>query len=107
MRCKKGDIVLIKFPFTTLTQAKKRPVLVIKDENEYNDFVCFQITSKRYQDNILKVEESDLVSGSLKLTSYVKYDKCFTLNAQIIERKLVSVNVAFMEKVKQLFCNEI
>ena len=43
MICKKGEIVLIKFPFTTLLQSKKRPVLVIRDENEYGDFVCFQI----------------------------------------------------------------
>ena len=49
MSYKQGDIVLIKFPFTTLSKSKKRPVLVIKDENEYGDFVCFQITSKSTQ----------------------------------------------------------
>ena len=50
--CKKGDIVLVKFPFTT-------------------------------------------------------YDKCFTLNTELVDKKLASVNDGLMEKLKKLFCNEI
>jgi hypothetical protein len=47
MSYKVGDILLIKFPFTDLKRHKKRPVLVIKDENDFNDIVYFQITSKK------------------------------------------------------------
>ena len=35
MICKQGDIVLVKFPFTTLSKSKKRPVPVMKSEYEY------------------------------------------------------------------------
>jgi len=42
---KKGDIVLINFPFTDLKHTKKRPVLLVSDQNDYGDFLCFQITS--------------------------------------------------------------
>jgi len=107
MQCKRGNIVLIKFPFTNLAKAKKRPVLVLQDENEQHDFVCFQITSKRYQSHIAPIDQNDLSEGALKLVSYVKYDKCFTLNTNIIERKLASVHMSFMENIKQLFCHEI
>ena len=54
MNYKKGDIVLVKFPFTDLSKAKKRPVLIIKDENSLGDIVCFQITSNNEQSNFIK-----------------------------------------------------
>ena len=104
---KRGDIVLIDFPFTTLVKSKKRPVLLIKSENKYNDFVCFQITSKNTQSKLYAIDNSDIANGDLKLQSYVKYDKCFTLNSELVNKKLASVNSALMEKLKKLFCNEI
>jgi len=107
MTYKRGDIVLIKFPFTTLLKSKKRPVLVIKNENKHRDFVCFQITSKDIQSNIHAIGSIDIEDGILPLQSYVKYDKCFTLNAELVDKRLASVSENFMEKIKQLFCHEI
>jgi len=97
MTYKKGDVVLVKFPFTTLLKAKKRPVLVIKSENEYGDFVCFQITSKKTQSNLYPIDSVDIMDGKLQLQSYVKYDKCFTLNSELVDKKLLSVNEILME----------
>ena len=107
MSYKKGDIVLIKFPFTNLLKSKKRPVLLIKDENSLNDFVCFQITSKSTQEALYQINQKDLKEGELKLTSFVKYDKCFTLSAETVDKKLASLDNEFMDKLKVLFCQEI
>jgi mRNA interferase MazF len=107
MICKRGDIVLISFPFTTLSRSKNRPVLVIKSENQYGDFVCFQVTSKANQSNIHMIEPSNIVDGDLKLRSFVKYDKCFTLNGELVDKKLASVDSNLMETLKKMFCNEI
>jgi len=107
MICKRGDIVLVKFPFTTLLKSKKRPVLVIKRENEYSDFVCFQITSKSNQSNLYAIDKAHIAEGDLSLRSFVKYDKCFTLNSELVDKKLASVNNDLMETLKKLFCNEI
>ena len=107
MSYKKGDIILINFPFTDLSKAKKRPVLIIKDENNFNDIVCFQITSQSTQKSLLKIEQECLYSGELKLISFVKYDKCFTLNSEIVDKKLASVNEAFLNQLKELFCHSI
>jgi len=102
MSYKIGDIVLVKFPFTDLTKSKKRPVLIIKDENSLGDIVCFQITSNDEQSNLLKI-----INTTLTLESYVKYDKCFTLNSIIVDKKISIVDNNFLLKLKELFCNEI
>ena len=107
MICKQGDIVLVKFPFTTLIKSKKRPVLVMKSTNGYGDFVCFQITSKSTQSNVYTLNNSVFLEKSLPLSSYVKYDKCFTLSIELVDKKLTSINRAAIEEVKKLFCSEI
>ena len=102
MSYKIGDIVLVIFPFTDLTKSKKRPVLIIKDENSLGDIVCFQITSNDEQSNLLKITNT-----TLTLESYVKYDKCFTLNSTIIDKKISTADNDFLLKLKELFCAEI
>jgi mRNA interferase MazF len=106
MSYKKGDILLVNFPFTNLSDTKKRPVLAIKDENEYGDVVCFQITSKQNQSNIVEITHRD-TEETLKLKSFVKYDKCFTIDARIVDKKLTATTDKFLSKLKDLFCNEV
>ena len=107
MRYSAGDIVLVKFPFTDLKNSKKRPVLVVKSQSELDDIICFQITSSSRQDNLLKIENDDFVNLPLPLASFVKYDKCFTINSEIVEKKIAKVDLNFLEKLKSLFCNEL
>jgi hypothetical protein len=90
-----------------LTRAKKRPVLIAKDQNKYGDFICFQITSQKNQSNILPISESDYKEKSLKINSFVKYDKCFTLNIEIVNKKLTAVDNKLLEKLKEYFCNQL
>ena len=54
---KRGDIVLIKFPFTDLTSTKVRPALIISNENyitTQNDVILTLITS-----NVSKISPDD------------------------------------------------
>ncbi len=107
MRYSVGDIVLVKFPFTDLKNSKKRPVLVVKSQSDFNDIVCLQITSSSRQANLLKIENDDFVDAPLPLASFVKYDKCFTINSEIIEKKIAKVDWNFLEKLKSLFCDDL
>ena len=107
MKYKTGDILLIRFPFTDLSNTKKRPVILIQDENDRGDFICFQITSKTTQDSLIEIQPNHLSNGKLKLKSNVKYDKCFTLNSSIIDKKLATANNYFMTNLKELFCRQI
>jgi len=103
----KGDIILVKFPFTNLKNFKKRPVLVIKDENELGDIICFQITSNKFQTKILKIENHYIEQGNLIVESFVKYDKCFTISNEVTYKKLAKVNNNFLSKLENLFCKEV
>jgi len=107
MSYKTGDILLVKFPFTNLKKSKKRPVIVVKNENSFGDIVCFQITSNSEQSNLLKIENSDLDKSSLSLESFIKYDKCFTLNSEIVNKNIAKVNTNLIDKLKILFCAEL
>jgi mRNA interferase MazF len=104
---KKGDILLINFPFTDLKSTKKRPILVIQDENDLNDFVCFQITSQSTQSKLLQIQNNHLIDGTLKLTSYLKYDKCFTLNSTLVNKKIAKVSDEFLSVIRDRFCDEV
>ena len=45
----KGDVVVVPFPFSDLTQAKRRPALVIS-KLEGDDLILCQITSQSIED---------------------------------------------------------
>ena len=107
MRYETGDIVLVKFPFTNLKKSKKRPVLIVKSENEVGDVVCFQITSNFEQSNLLAIKDNDLNNSTLSLKSYIKYDKCFTINTEVIDKSIAKVNSSLLDKLKLLFCKEL
>ena len=102
-----GDILLVKFPFSNLRKSKKRPVLVVRSEDSLNDIVCFQITSNAIQSNLLKIEKEDLSNAIFNIQSFVKYDKCFTLNSEIVDKKIGEVKTDTLERLKKLFCNEL
>lgn len=46
MEVKEADVVLCEFYFSDLKQSKNRPVLVLKDNLPYNDFIAMPISSK-------------------------------------------------------------
>lgn len=65
----KGDVVVVPFPFSDLTQAKRRPALVIA-ELEGDDLILCQITSQYIGDKyVISIDEKDFQSGTLKQIS--------------------------------------
>jgi len=80
----KGDVVVIPFPFTDLSNTKKRPAFVVADLPGDDIIVC-QITSKSKSfPYALSIETSDFVSGGLPVDSYIRPNKIFTANKNII-----------------------
>jgi mRNA interferase MazF len=80
----KGDVVVVPFPFSDLTQAMRRPALVIA-ELEGDDLVLCQITSQRIGDRYaISIDSKDFASGSLKQRSNVRPNRIFTADRRII-----------------------
>ena len=80
----KGDVVIIPFPFTDLSDNKKRPAFVVADLPG-NDIIVCQITSKAKTDShVLPLEARDFISGGLPVDSFIRPNKIFTADKNII-----------------------
>ena len=80
----KGDVVTIPFPFTDLSSNKKRPAFVVADLHGDDIIVC-QITSKAKSDSIaLQLNAEDFISGGLPVDSFIRPNKIFTADKNII-----------------------
>ena len=79
-----GDVVIIPFPYSDLSQSKRRPALVLAEAGR-GDFLLCQITSKQYGDlHALPLKESDFLSGGIKRESFIRGAKLFTANETLI-----------------------
>lgn len=82
----KGDVVVIPFPFSDLSQSKRRPALVLAPL-EGEDVILCQITSKSIRDNYaISLDDADFESGGLKQASNLRPNRLFTADTHIILR---------------------
>lgn len=84
----KGDIIVVPFPFSDLSDTKSRPAFVLKPLKG-GDYILCQITKIYHSDpNCITIKNNDFDSGSLpQPVSYIKVDHLFTCSAKIITRK--------------------
>ena len=99
-----GEIVLVPFPFTNLSQSKRRPVLVLSNSSHNivsEDFVCCGITSNLNNKNYsILLESSDLEEGTIPKKSRIKFDKIFTLEKSLVVKRLGKINSKKMNMVQ-------
>lgn len=79
-----GEVVVVPFPFSDLTQSKVRPALCLADAGRGDRVLC-QITSQPYGDPLaLKIDDQDFATGGLHVESFVRPGKLFTADANLI-----------------------
>lgn len=79
-----GAVVLVRFPFSDLSQTRLRPAIVLADADR-GDWILCQVTSNAYADtNAVEIVSSDFDSGSLNVTSYARPGKVFTAHESIL-----------------------
>ncbi len=96
---KKGDIVLIPFPFTDLSGSKNRPavVLVVSGTDVTVSFITSQL---KWQDEFDLIFQPSAENG-LKLTSLLKLSKMATLEKAIVIGRLGRLNSSEIRQMNE------
>ncbi len=100
---KQREIVLVPFPYLDLSSSKRRPVLIISNDDynrNFDDVVVCVITSNRQLDSYaISLETQDLEMGIMPESSVVKVHKLFTIAQSQIIRKFSIVQSDFFDKI--------
>ena len=95
----KGDVVVVPFPFSDLSNANRRPALVVAGLDG-DDLILCQITSQSIRDNyVVPIDEYDFEKGDLKQKSNVRPNRIFTADSKIILYKIGNLKT---EKIVQV-----
>ena len=94
-----GSVVLVRFPFSDLSQSKLRPAVVLADAGRGDRILC-QITSKPYGDTgAIELTHSAFASGSLRVTSYARPGKLFTASHNLVTSELALLSPGMFARV--------
>jgi mRNA-degrading endonuclease toxin of MazEF toxin-antitoxin module len=100
----RGDLLLVPFPFTDLSAAKRRPVLALTALDGFGDFIALPVTSRPQAEHGIALLAVDLVRGSLPALSWVRTDRIVTLNATLIVKTIGQVSAQVVDAAVKQFC---
>ncbi len=99
---KQGDIILVPYPYTDLSGFKKRPVIIISNDNyQGENYIVAKITSVIRNDKFSFLLQDEAIKGRLAIKSEVKTDELFTLHESIILRSICSLKKRALESLIQ------
>lgn len=94
-----GEVVLVPFPFSDLSQSKLRPAVCLADVGR-GDWVLCQVTSNAYGDHsAIPLDAADFASGTLKVASFARPGKLFTANAGLMVRSVGILTTASLDRI--------
>ncbi len=95
----KGDVVVVPFPFSDLSKAKRRPALVLVDLKG-EDLILIQITSQAvFDDYALGLDNDDFNEGTLHKKSNIRPNRIFTADKKIIVDRIGSLKESKMLEI--------
>jgi len=108
MTFSQGALVLVPFPFSDLSNVKRRPAVVVSPDwfnAASSDIVLVAVTSnpqsRRNRSIDLSLEGPDLQSGSLVGPSVVKVAKLFTCEKTTVERQVARLTDRKTDEILQ------
>lgn len=100
-----GAVVLVRFPFSDLSQTKLRPAVVLADAGR-GDWILCQVTSKPYGDSrAIRLEDTGFSTGSLRVLSYARPGKLFTANRDLIATEVATLKPPSLKHVVDAVVN--
>jgi len=93
--CRRGDVVLVPFPFTDLSTTKQRPAVVVSPDTWnacQSDVMPVAITSQMNvapgpQDHVV-LTAADIAAAGLPKPSRIRTTKLFTMHSGLLKRTL-------------------
>jgi len=102
---KTGDIVLIPFPFSELTQVKIRPAVVVSEtKDKYKDLILTAVSSQ-IPASVSSAEiviKPDSLNG-LRAFSVIKVDRIFTLKSEKVIAHIGRLSVKHTDEFSRVF----
>ena len=94
-----GSVVLVPFPFSDLSQSKRRPAILLASVTR-GDVVLCQVTSNPYGDPLaVRIDDTDFEQGSLRHESFARPGKLFTASTALV---LATVGKLTQEKHREI-----
>ena len=91
----------MNFPFSDLSQTKRRPALVLA-ALQGNDLILCQITSQAREDRYsVRLDAADFVSGGISQSSRIRPNRLFTADSAIVVYRAGHVNADKRKEVHQ------
>jgi mRNA interferase MazF len=89
-----GDVILIAFPYANFKQFKIRPAVVVANA-EFDNLIVCQVTSQRATSKrAVKMDDSSFSNGTLRIVSYARPDKLFTIEQTVVQKKVAKLNTS-------------
>lgn len=96
-----GSVILVRFPFSDLSQSKLRPAVVLVHADR-GDWILCQITSKPYGDaRAVQITDADFATGGLRVVSYARPAKLFTAHESLFSAEAGKLRAEAFRRVRQ------
>ena len=100
----RGEVVVLPFPYTDFSGAKKRPAVVIATLKGNNVILAQITTNQRNDEDLVSLTKKDFSSGSLSSDSFIITSLIFTVDSSKINYKAGQLTPNKIKQVEKQLC---
>ena|SRR3989344_7101306 len=100
----KGDIVVLPFPYTDLSEVKRRPALVAATPRGENVVLVHITSRKRNDEDAISLRTVDLLEGKLQFDSFAIPSVIFTAENTTILYRAARLKQEKIREVEEKLC---